>query len=142
MERIRTKTEIASAVYQHAVELAKAQGRDRNELLDELIEESVRMREHPGIGFKGGPAGRRAWVMGTGLDVWELVEMRRSMGGETLLDSMGNVSEASLEAALSYYESYPEEIEAALKENALPPEHWHGLHPETIPPSPKISPGD
>lgn len=68
--------------------------------------------------------------------------MYRSMGRETLLESMGNVSEASLQAALSYHESYPEEIEAALKENALPPEHWRRLHPETIPPSPGVSPGD
>ncbi len=142
MERSRTKAEIGSAVYRHAVEFAKAQGRDEGELLDELIEESVRMREHSGIGFKGGPAGRRAWVIGTGLDVWEMIEMYRSMGRETLLDSMENVSEASLQATLSYHESYPEEIEAALKENALPPEHWHGLHPETIPPSPGISPGN
>ncbi len=142
MERSRTKAEIGSAVYRRAVEFAKAQGRDEGELLDELIEESVRMREHHGIGFKGGPAGRRAWVIGTGLDVWEMIEMHRSMGRETLLESMGNVSEASLRAALSYHESYPEEIEAALKENALPPEHWHGLHPETIPPSPENSPGD
>jgi uncharacterized protein (DUF433 family) len=138
----RTKAEIGSAVYEHAVELAKAHGRDEGEMIDELIEESIRMREHPGIGFKGGPAGRRAWVMGTGLDVWEIVEMHRSMGRETLPESMENVSEASLEAALSYHDSYPEEIEAALKENALPPEYWHGLHPETIPPSPETSPGD
>lgn len=142
MERSRTKAEIASAVYRHAAELAKAQGRDEGEMLDELIEESVRMREHPGIGFKGGLAGRRAWVVGTGLDVWEIVEMHRSMGRETLLDSMENISESSLEAALSYHKAYPEEIEAALKENALPPEHWHRLHPETIPPSPGASPGD
>ncbi len=142
MEQSRIKAEISNAVYRHAVELAKAHGRDENEFLDELIEESVRMREHPGIGFKGGPAGRRAWVVGTGLDVWEMVEMHRSMGREALLESMGNVSEASLEATLSYFEAYPEEIEAALKENALPPEHWHGLHPETIPTSPGASPGD
>jgi len=101
MERSRSEAEIGSAVYRHAVEFAKAQGRDEGELLDELIEESVRMREHPGIGFKGGPAGRRTWVVGTGLDVWEMIEMYRSMGRETLLDSMGNVSEASL----AYYES-------------------------------------
>jgi hypothetical protein len=105
MERSRTEAEIGSVVYRHAVEFAKAQGRNEGELLDELIEESVRMREHPGIGFKGGPAGRRAWVVGTGLDVWEMIEMYRSMGRETLLDSMENVSEASLEAALAYHES-------------------------------------
>lgn len=142
MERGRTKAEIGSAVYRHAVELAKAQGRDEGELLDELIEESMRMSEQPGIGFKGGAAGRRAWVVGTGLDVWEMIELYRSMDRETLLDSMENVSGTSLRAALSYHESYPEEIEAAIEENALPPEHWHGLHPETIPPSPENPPDD
>jgi hypothetical protein len=34
-----------------------------------------------------------------------MIEMYRSMGRETLLDSMENVSEPSLEAALAYHES-------------------------------------
>ncbi len=132
----RTPTDIDSGVYRRALELADALGRGYREVLDELIEESVRSREHPGIVFKGGPAGRRAAVAGTGLDVWEIVEMHRSMGRELLLDSMANVSERALSTALSYREAHPEEIEAAIEENALPPEHWHRLHPGAVPPAP------
>ncbi len=128
----RTKADIGSAVYEHVAELAKAHGRDEGELLDELIEESVRMREHPGIGFKGGSAGRRAWVMGTGLDVWEMVEMYRSMGRETLLESMDNVSEASLRAAISYYEAYSEGIDAEISENRRVIEREMADNPEVV----------
>lgn len=44
-------------------------------LLETLAEESIRVRLFPGIGFRGPENSRRAWVMGTGLDVWELVEI-------------------------------------------------------------------
>lgn len=88
----------------------------------------------PGIVFKDGPAGRRAAVAGTGLNVWEIVEMHRSMGRDLLLESMANVPERTLDAALRYREAHPEEVEAAIAENALGPEHWHRLHPETVPP--------
>jgi hypothetical protein len=49
----------------------------RTALAERYVEEGLRMDEHPGIGFADGPAGRRAILLGTGLDVWarERVEM-------------------------------------------------------------------
>jgi uncharacterized protein (DUF433 family) len=105
----------------------------KSTLLESLAEESIRTRRFPGIGFRGPEHSRRAWVIGTGLDVWELVELYEGKGSERLL-SEHNVSERQLELALSYYEVYPRKIEEALEENARSPEEWHESSPYVIPP--------
>lgn len=107
----------------------------KSALLEVLAEESIRTRRFPGIGFRGPEHSRRAWVIGTGLDVWELVELYKGKGRERLL-AEHNVSERRLGLALSYYETYPREIDAALEENARPPEEWHGISPSVIPSPP------
>lgn len=103
-------------------------------LLEALAEEAIRTRKFPGIGFRGPEHARRAWVIGTGLDVWEVVELYRGKGRERLL-SEHNVSERQLNLALTYYEAYPREIERALEENARSEEEWHALSPSVIPSS-------
>jgi uncharacterized protein (DUF433 family) len=104
----------------------------KSALLEILAEESIRTRRFPGIGFRGPEHSRRAWVIGTGLDVWELVELYEGKGKERLL-SEHNVSERQLGLALSYYEMYPLEINHALEENARSPEEWHEISPSVIP---------
>lgn len=99
------------------------------ERLQEAAEENERMNRHPGIGFSGDGDSRRAWVRGTGLDVWELIEMYQIEGRETLL-SAHPVSERQLEAALGYHEEYPEEIDAAIEENSKPLEYWQEKYPD------------
>lgn len=99
------------------------------ERLKEAAEEGEKMRRHPGIGFKGDEGEPRAWVMGTALDVWELVEMYQIEGRETVL-SAHPVSERQLEAALGYYEEFPEEIDPIIEENSKPPEYWMERYPE------------
>ena len=106
----------------------------KSALLEILAEESIRTRRFPGIGFRGPEHARRAWVIGTGLDVWELVELYEGKGKEILL-SEHNISERQLELALSYYEVYPREIDEALEENARSPEEWHEISPSVIPPA-------
>ncbi|MGH2451102.1 MAG: hypothetical protein ACRDGE_07510, partial [Candidatus Limnocylindria bacterium] len=51
-------------------EEARRAGRSRSAVVEELAEEAAKMRLVPGIGYRGRP--RRAWVIGSGLDVWEL----------------------------------------------------------------------
>ena len=109
-------------------------------LLEALAEEAIRTRKFPGIGFRGAEHARRAWVIGTGLDVWEIVELYQGKGRERVL-SEHNVSARQLDLALSYYEAYPREIERALEENARSAEEWHALSPSVIP-SPERSTED
>src|ERR1039458_3772079 len=42
-----------------------------------LVDEALRMSEHPGIMFRAGPTGRRA-SLATGPDVWEVVRAIKS----------------------------------------------------------------
>ena len=74
-------------------------------------------------------------MIGTGLDVWELVELHEGKGRERVL-SEHNVSERQLDLSLSYYETYPLEIDEALEENAHSPEEWHEISPSVIPSPP------
>jgi hypothetical protein len=55
-------------------------GHSRSVVVEELTEEAAKTRLHPGIAFRGKP--RRAWVIGSGLDVWEIVELERSYQGD------------------------------------------------------------
>lgn len=104
-------------------------------LLEALAEESIRSRSFPDIGFRGPEHSRRAWVIGTGLDVWEVIELYEGKGRERLLTEH-NVSERQLDLALTYREAYPREIDEALEENARTPEEWHELYPAIVPPPP------
>jgi uncharacterized protein (DUF433 family) len=104
----------------------------KSALLEVLAEESIRTRRFPGIGFRGAEHSRRAWIIGTGLDVWEFVELYEGKGRERLL-SEHNVSERQLDLALSYHEAYPKEIDEALEDNARTPEEWHEISPSVIP---------
>lgn len=88
-----------------------------------LVDEALRMHEHPLITFRDGPAGRRARVAG-GPDVWEVVGAVRSVReGEPELtgeDALAVVAETSgvpvtmLRPALAYWAEYPEEVDAFL----------------------------
>jgi uncharacterized protein (DUF433 family) len=90
------------------------------------------MRRAPGIVFADGPAGRRAVVAGSGLDVWEIVATWRQ-GGEDCDQLRRNypwLSEGQLRVALGYHELYPVEIDARLeRERALTPESVWGELP-------------
>jgi hypothetical protein len=86
-----------------------------------LIDEALRMYEHPLIVFRDGPAGRRARVVG-GPDVWEVVSAVRSVResdptrtGDDALDAVAETSGVAmpmLHAALDYWGDYPDEIDA------------------------------
>ena len=89
-----------------------------------LVDEALRMHEHPLITFKDGPAGRRARLVG-GPDVWEIIGAVRSVReGDPALtgdDALAVVAETSgvampfPRAALAYWGEYPDEVEAFLE---------------------------
>ncbi len=89
------------------------------------------MRRFPGIGFRtNSPGTRDAWVIGTGLDVWELVELLSSYGSaEAVVEDFPLVSERHLQLARAYREAFPEEIDEAIAENNRPVEERVELHP-------------
>jgi hypothetical protein len=85
-----------------------------------LVDEALRIREHPLITFKDGPAGRRARLVG-GPDVWEVIGAIRSvreaepaLAGDEVLEVAAETSGTPLpftRAALAYWSDYPEEVD-------------------------------
>ena len=101
-----------------------------------LLEEAIRMRCCPGIVFTSGPAGRRATVAGAGIDVWEVVAKTRVTGRDfrKLQRYYSRLPESQIRSALTYYELYPEEIDARLRrEEAMTPTAIYGHHPAMKP---------
>jgi hypothetical protein len=87
-------------------------------LAQRYVEEGLRHDAHPLIQFLDGPSGRRASVIGRGLDVWEVIA--------TVADNEGSTKEAAaylgipaglVEAAVSYYGEYQEEIDEEIALN-------------------------
>lgn len=95
---------------------AELRGQSFSSITSELLHEAVRMRRVPGIVFTDGPAGRRATVAGSGLDVWEIVATWKA--GNTSYDDLRKnydwLTDIQLRSALAYYKLYPAEIDARL----------------------------
>ena len=51
-------------------------------LAQRYVEEGLRMDDHPLVRFADGPAGRRARLVGSGLDVWEIMDVVRDNSGD------------------------------------------------------------
>lgn len=83
-----------------------------------LLEEKLREEEFNHIVFRDTAAGREAFIDGTGLAAWEIVMIVRAHEGDMqrAADHL-DIPIALVQAAVSYRESYPDEIEAALAEN-------------------------
>jgi uncharacterized protein (DUF433 family) len=95
--------------------------RSRGAIVEALTEEAARLRRFPGIAFRGDDAERRAWVIGTGLDVWEIIELRLDHeSDEALLDAHPSVDARALRLAAAYYASYADEIDSAIAANHMP----------------------
>jgi len=87
-------------------------------LAQRYVEEGLRMDEHPMIRFADGPAGRRARLLGTGKDVWEIIAVVK--------DNRGDAAEAAryleipvglIQAAIGYYGAYTTEIDGQIEAN-------------------------
>ena len=112
-------------------------GHSRSVVVEELAEEAAKTRLFPGVAFRDGNP-RRAWAIGSGLDVFEIIEMTRSYkdDDELLLASHPLVTERHLRLARAYAERFPEEIEAMIERNHPPFEELLELYPFIVrPPS-------
>jgi hypothetical protein len=95
-------------------------------LAQRYIDEGLRRDEHPLIRFADGPAGRRAALVGSGLDVGEVIT--------TVRDNDGGVKEAAaylaipvhlVEAAVTYYGAFQGEVDAWIDANERDAEDAH-----------------
>jgi hypothetical protein len=110
-------------------EESRRAGRSRSAIVEELAEEAAKARVFPGIAFRGRP--RRAWVIGSGLDVWEILSMLRSYEGdeERLREAHPLVADRHLRLARAYADRFPREIAPFLEETARPLDELLSLYP-------------
>lgn len=111
---VRLSPRVESRITQMARETKKSKGA----VLEELADEAERTRRFPGIAFRGPHWSRRAWVLGTSLDVWEIIQAFQDYGGEgeKMLGETGLASR-QLRMALAYYREFSQEIDEAIAAN-------------------------
>jgi uncharacterized protein (DUF433 family) len=102
-------------------ERARRRQESKARTAERLIDEGLRMEDHPGITFRDGPAGRRAALSG-GPDVWEVIEVLQGTGqtGEEAVAATatwGSLTPAQVRAAVRYYAEYRDEVEERIAFN-------------------------
>jgi uncharacterized protein (DUF433 family) len=133
VERGQLSLRPSAATLARLRERARLLGQKHTVLAERYVAEGVLMDEHPGIHFVDGPMGRRPAVMGTGLDVWEIIAVAR--------DNQGSVEETAayleidprlVETATRYYGSNQAEIDDWLARvrdlNAAEEAKWRAAH--------------
>lgn len=98
-------------------------GMSMSSAANRLVDEALRMAEHPGIVFRTGPTGRRAALAG-GPDVWEVIRAIRSahvaepdIDGDDLISLVSDntgVAIRLLSTAVRYWAAYPDEVDAEI----------------------------
>jgi uncharacterized protein (DUF433 family) len=109
---------LTAGTRQRLRERARRTGVAERTLGQRYVEEGLRHDLHPLIQFLDGPSGRRANLVGRGLDVWEVIA--------TVRDNHGSTQEAAdylhipvgfIEAAVAYYGEYRDEIDQEIELN-------------------------
>jgi len=102
---------------------ARTSGKPLSRVIREMLELMVRMQRFPGIVFVEGPAGRRAHLAGTGLDVWEVIRLLQDYRAvEKLRKDFPQLSPMATQVARAYADAYPEELATFLELNDQTPE--------------------
>jgi hypothetical protein len=112
---IRFDPALLARLRRHAV---AATGANTSALAQRLVDEGLRMADHPGVIFKEGPAGRRA-SLAFGPDIWEIVKFLREIDerGPAALEAAAEVFALDvnrISTAVSYYGDYRAEIDAEI----------------------------
>jgi uncharacterized protein (DUF433 family) len=98
---------------------AQERGESANSLAARLIEEGLRTDRHPLIWFREGAGGRRPALLGTRLDVAQVVAYLQANDDDPaeVADLLG-IPEHLVHAAASYYPEFRDEIDAWLAAEA------------------------
>ncbi len=116
---VRLEAPLLEAIRAHA----KRTGKPISRVIREMLEAGLRTQRFPGIVFVEGAAGRRAHLAGTGLDVWEVVELLQEYGSaSSLREHFPRLSAMAIQVVNAYAEAYPDEIRAFLELNTRNPE--------------------
>jgi hypothetical protein len=123
-KRAATPVRFDAAVAERLASFASSNpGMSMSSAANRLVDEALRITEHPGIMFRPGPTGRRAALVG-GPDVWEVVRAVKSaraaepeLADDRLLSLVAENTGTPLRlvrAAVRYWASYPDEADAEI----------------------------
>lgn len=96
---------------------ARRTRRSKGAVVESLADEALRTRRFPGLAFRGSDWNRRPWVIGTALDVWEIVAASRGFESAEEMAAKTDLTEPQVRLALAYHEEFPEEVDDAIAEN-------------------------
>lgn len=108
---------------------ARRTRRSKSAVVEAFTEEAARVRRFPGIAFRGDDARRRAWVIGSGLDVWEIAQMAEEFGSTDELVAASQLTPAQVRLALAYRDAYRVEVDEAVADNRRPLDELRTLFP-------------
>jgi len=119
MRGIQKSLRLPEETLREIEKLATETGRDFSTITKDLLTEAIKMRRCPGIIFGEGVTGRRAKVAGTGIEVWEIISVFKSVGKDLkrVKKAYHWLSQEQLKAALGYYSVYPQEIDRLIERN-------------------------
>jgi uncharacterized protein (DUF433 family) len=108
---------LSSSLDALVTEEARRTRRSKGAIIEALAEEALCCRLFPGIAFRGTDWERRPWVIGTSLDVWEIIRAYQDFDSIERMLQDTDLTAPQLRLALAYYERFPDEINAALEES-------------------------
>lgn len=120
---------LSSSLDAFVTEEARRTRRSKGAVIEALADEALRSRLFPGIAFRGADWERRPWVIGTALDVWEIIRAYQDFGSVDRMVEETDLSERQIRLALAYYDRFPDEIDAAIAESRQPLDALHARFP-------------
>jgi uncharacterized protein (DUF433 family) len=93
-------------------ERARERGESANALAERYLAEGIRGDDHPLVVFREGAAGRRAALVGTRLDVSQVIDTLRESDNsvDATADYFG-IPEQHVRAAVRYYSDFRDEVD-------------------------------
>jgi hypothetical protein len=108
---------VPAATAERIRQYARRKQRSINEVVSVAVEEWLRLNEFAHIEFRDTPDGRVAYMKGTRLPVYFVIDVARGFDYDpekTVAYWNGRYPDVWVRAALHYFEAFPEEIEAQI----------------------------
>jgi hypothetical protein len=109
---------LTAGTRQRLSERARRAGVAERTLAQRYVEEGLRHDVHPLTQFLDGLSGRRAGLVGRGLDVWEVIAtVRDNYGSTQAAADYLQIPVGLVDAAVAYYGEYRDEIDREIELN-------------------------
>ena len=103
--RVRART------LDHLKRRVRETGLSQTDLAERYLEEGLRMDEHPLIFFRDGASGRRPGLVGSRLDVWQVIGTVKQNGSVEEAAAYLELPPEKVQACVRYYADYQDEID-------------------------------